>query len=276
MKRHFDLPGAIGALQPQQELAVFQIGNHFVERDQPSLTPDDIDVVHRFHELYYTNWLKREADTKNLSWFGYKLMKCPLDLWIYQELLVRTRPDVVIETGTWAGGSALYLSMILDHLGHGRVITIDIEPRPHRPQHPRLHYVSGSSVDPLIVAQVREAVAGDRALVILDSDHQAAHVYREILLYSPLVQVGDYLIVEDTNVNGHPVWPDFGPGPMEAVDKFLSKTDEFMIDRRCERFLMTLNPRGYLRRSKPRRAVKWLGDAVLGRAMDGLADILRR
>jgi cephalosporin hydroxylase len=86
---------------------------------------------------------------------------------------------------------------------------------------------------------------------VLDSDHRAAHVYDELIAYSPLVQIGDYLIVEDTNVNGHPTYPDFGPGPMEALDRFLSENDEFIIDQRCERFLMTLYPRGYLRRSKP-------------------------
>jgi cephalosporin hydroxylase len=232
-------------------LAQREIGNYFPDRDQPPLSSEEAEVVRQFHELYYRHWLARGADTKNLSWFGHQLIKCPLDLWIYQELLVRTRPDVVVETGTWYGGSALCMAMILDQIGHGRIITIDIDGKPGRPQHPRLTYVTGSSVDKTVIAQIREAVGAERAMVILDSDHHAAHVYDEIIAYSPLVQVGDYLIVEDTNVNGHPVWPEFGPGPMEAVEKFLSQNDEFAIDERCERFLMTLNPRGYLRRSKP-------------------------
>jgi cephalosporin hydroxylase len=224
-------------------------GEYFLDHDQPPLSSEETEIVNRFHDLYYRRWLTLGADTKNLSWFGYRLTKCPLDLWLYQELLVRTRPDVVVETGTQFGGSALYLATILEQIGHGRVITIDIEIKPNRPEHPRLSYLTGSSVDPQIVAQVRDAVGNDRTLVILDSDHSAAHVYQEILAYSPFVQVGDYLIVEDTNVNGHPVWPDFGPGPMEAVEKFLSETDQFVVDERCERFLMTLNPRGYLRRN---------------------------
>jgi cephalosporin hydroxylase len=191
------------------------------------------------------------ADTKNLSWFGHLAIKCPLDLWLYQELLVRTRPDVVVETGTWSGGSALYLAMIFDLIGHGRVITVDIEVKPDRPEHPRITYLTGSSVDSSIVAKIEGEVGGSHVLVILDSDHSAAHVYEELIAYNSLVQVGDYLIVEDTNVNGHPVWPDYGPGPMEAVDKFLSENNEFVIDERCERFLMTLNPRGFLRRKRP-------------------------
>jgi cephalosporin hydroxylase len=230
-----------------------RIGNYFRDRDQPQLSDDDHEVVRRFHDLYYRRWLAG-ADTINLSWFGYELLKCPLDLWIYQELLVRTQPHVVVETGTWCGGSALYFAMILDQIGHGRVITIDVDAKPDRPEHPRLSYLAGSSVDPDVVAQVRDAVGNDRALVILDSDHSAAHVYQEMMAYSPVVQVGDYLIIEDTNVNGHPVWPDYGPGPMEAIDKFQSDHDQFVIDERCERFWMTLNPRGYLKRVKPEKA----------------------
>lgn len=226
-----------------------QVGKYFPDRDQAPLSSEEEDVVRRFHDLYYRRWLAG-SDTINLSWFGYQLLKCPLDVWLYQELLVRTRPAVVVEAGTYCGGSALYMAMILDQIGHGRVITVDIDPKPDRPQHPRITYLTGSSTDPQIVAQVRDAVGQDRAMVILDSDHSADHVHQEMLLYNSLVQVGDYLIVEDTNVNGHPVWPDFGAGPMEAVDRFLSETDAFVIDKGCERFLLTMNPRGYLKRLK--------------------------
>jgi cephalosporin hydroxylase len=227
-----------------------QLGNYFPDRDQPPLSAGDAEIVRRFHDLYYRRWLEGGSDTINLSWFGYQVLKCPLDVWLYQELLVRTRPDIVVETGTWSGGSALYMAMILDQIGHGRVITIDLETKPDRPEHPRLSYLTGSSIDPHIVAQVGDAVGKGRALAILDSDHSGAHVYQEMLAYSPFVQVGDYLLIEDTNVNGHPVWPDFGAGPMEAIDRFLSENDDFVIDQRCQRFLMTLNPRGYLRRIK--------------------------
>jgi cephalosporin hydroxylase len=167
---------------------------------------------------------------------------------MYQELIVRARPDFVIETGTFGGGSALYFAMLFDHLEHGHVITIDIENKPEWPVHPRITYVTGSSVDPQIPARVRDEVGDRRAMVVLDSDHSADHVYQELLAYSPLVKSGDYLIVEDTNVNKHPVVPGFGPGPMEAVERFLSENNDFAVDERCERFLMTLQPRGYLRR----------------------------
>ena len=224
-------------------------GSFFLDRDQPVLSSDEAEVVHRFHELYYRRWLAQGADTIRLSWFGYEILKCPLDLWVYQELLVRTRPDFVIETGTWFGGSALYFAMVLDHICNGQVITIDVAVKPNQPKHSRITYINGSSVDAAVVARVREMVGSQRAMVVLDSNHSAAHVYNEMVAYSPLVQTGDYMIVEDTNLNGHPAYADFGPGPMEAVNKFLSVNDEFVVDQRCERFLMTLNPKGYLRRT---------------------------
>jgi cephalosporin hydroxylase len=68
--------------------------------------------------------------------------------------------------------------------------------------------------------------------------------------YAPLVTVGSYLIVEDTNINGHPVLPEFGPGPGEAVEEFLAKTDDFEVDRSAEKFFVSMNPGGYLRRAR--------------------------
>jgi cephalosporin hydroxylase len=225
-------------------------GTYIVDGPQPSLAPADAEVVDRFHSIYYRRWIEK-ADTINLSWFGYRLLKCPMDLWMYQELLFRSRPDFVVETGTFAGGSALYLANIFDQIGHGRVITIDITPQPDRPAHPRIQYMLGSSIDPAIVSKVATAIDGRRTMVILDSDHTEAHVYAEMSAYSRFVREGDYMIVEDTNVNGHPAWPEFGPGPMEAVERFLSERQDFEIDASCERFLMTLNPHGYLRRRVP-------------------------
>jgi cephalosporin hydroxylase len=87
-------------------------------------------------------------------------------------------------------------------------------------------------------------------MVILDSDHSEAHVKAELEAYRKVVSVGCYLIVEDTNVNGHPARAEFGPGPMEALDAFLPSAPEFEIDRTRERFMMTLNPRGFLRRTR--------------------------
>ncbi|MBV8166925.1 MAG: class I SAM-dependent methyltransferase [Alphaproteobacteria bacterium] len=183
------------------------------------------------------------------SWFGYLAVKCPLDLWVYQELLVRHRPDLIVECGTSFGGSALFLATMCELLDHGRILSIDIDASKAeiRPRHPRIQYLAGSSTDPDIVGEaVRQAAMVDRVMVILDSDHTQTHVAGELDAYHGLVRKGGYLIVEDTNVNGHPTEPGFGPGPMEALDAFLAQHPEFVIDSACERFLMTCNPRGYL------------------------------
>lgn len=206
----------------------------------------DAAVIDAFHALYYDGPPGAGQIYHRTSWLGVPCLKCPLDLWIYQELLWELKPDVVIETGTHLGGSALFMATVLDAIGHGIVITIDIVAA-SRPGHPRIRYVQGSSADAALVDAVRDRWPG-RRLVVLDSDHAAAHVARELALFAPLVDVGSYLIVEDTNVNGHPAHPTFGPGPWEAVDAFLQTTDTFAVDREREKFLMTFNPRGYLRR----------------------------
>ncbi len=229
----------------------FKAGSYVAPRDLRPLRPDEIAATDAFHRVYYDAWEKGTGDgrgTITLSWFGHRTLKSPLDLWTYQEILVETRPDLIVECGTRFGGSAYYLASLLDLIGHGRVLTVDIEAMNGRPVHRRIAYVLGSSTDPAIVAQVRAAAAGKRVMVILDSDHAAAHVAAELAAYHDLVAVGCYLIVEDTNVNGHPVRPDFGPGPMEALDAFLTGRDDFVSDRDRERFLLTLNPRGFLRR----------------------------
>ena len=74
------------------------------------------------------------------------------------------------------------------------------------------------------------------------------HVVEELRAYAPLVTPGSYVVVEDTCVNGHPVLPDFGPGPMEAVAEFLRDNGDFEVDRTKEKFLMTFNPGGFLKR----------------------------
>ena len=205
-------------------------------------------VVDEFHKLYY-NARKQQRTLGNTFFFGVPTQKCPLDLWVYQELLHELRPNLVIETGTADGGSAYYLASLMDLLDVGKVVSIDIEQKSGRPNHRRITYVHGSSTDKSIAAQVEKlASEADKVMVILDSDHSRDHVLDELRIYAPMVTPGSYLIVEDTNVNGHPVRKDHGPGPMEAVDEFLPSRDDFSIDHDREKFVLTFNPRGYLRR----------------------------
>jgi cephalosporin hydroxylase len=98
------------------------------------------------------------------------------------------------------------------------------------------------------VRKVENIVNGGRAMVVLDSDHRKEHVLKELKLYSKFVAKGCYLVVEDTNLNGYPIRPDFGPGPMEAVQEFLRENNKFIIDREREKFFITFSPKGFLRR----------------------------
>jgi cephalosporin hydroxylase len=208
---------------------------------------EEAQLVEDFHELYYE--AAAHQTWQSTFYMGHKILKCPLDLWHYQEIFYAVRPDLIIETGTCFGGSALYIAHLCDLLGAGRVITIDVEHRDGRPMHPRIEYWTGSSTATAIVERASAAAAqAGTVLIILDSDHSEAHVWKELQAFAGLVTVGSFLIVEDTNVNGHPVAPEFGPGPMEAVDRFLAGRQDFEVDARWEKFLLTFNPRGFLRR----------------------------
>jgi len=204
------------------------------------------ELVDAFHRLYYG---RQDTTWKQTYWLGTAVQKCPLDLWIYQELLVETKPDLIVETGTYLGGSAHFLATLCELTGRGKVITVDVSPRANRPRHRRLTYLAGSSTDERVLETLRRrARSRNRVMVILDSDHSREHVLEELRAYAPLVTPGNYLVVEDTNVNGHPVLPEFGGGPMEAVQEFLAESDAFEVDHDREKLLLTFNPSGYLRR----------------------------
>jgi cephalosporin hydroxylase len=206
------------------------------------------EIADAFHRLYF----ERPTQTwQNTYWLGTPVRKCPLDLWIYQEIIFHTRPDLIIETGTRFGGSARFLADMCDSMGHGRVITIDIE-KQEVPFHFRVTYLIGSSTDPEVRANVSRRIGPeDEVMVILDSDHSRDHVLSELRAYGPLVTAGNYLVVEDTNVNGNPVLPSHGPGPMEALQEYLAEVDSFVVDESMEKFLLSFNPRGFLRRATP-------------------------
>jgi hypothetical protein len=202
------------------------------------------DITRMFHMCYYNSRI-----WENTFWHGHQILKCPMDMWIYQELIWKIKPDYIIETGTFRGGSALYYSHLFDLQGQGEVITIDVLERPNRPEHDRIHYLIGSSSDAEIFSQVQSIIGENKkVMVVLDSDHSRDHVFKEMQLWHSMVSKDSYMIVEDSNVNGYPVRPDFGPGPMEAINDFLQINNMFEIDNSQEKFLMTQNPRGYLKK----------------------------
>lgn len=201
-----------------------------------------------FHSLWYGH---SERTWRSLRWLGIPIQKTPFDLLIYQEIIFEVKPDIIVESGTAFGGSALFLANVCDLLGNGRVITIDIDGKPihPRPSHPRIEYIAGSSVDPSIVNAVRAMISpAEKVMVVLDSAHHQAHVLAELYAYAPIVSEGSYLIVEDGNLNGHPVMKQSGPGPLEAIQKFLAEQNGFEVDSFRERFMFTFNPSGYLRK----------------------------
>ena len=205
-------------------------------------------LIDEFHKLYYEF---PEKTWNNTFWLGIPTQKCPLDLWIYQEIIYDVKPDVIVEAGTANGGGALFLAGICDFVGNGRVISIDIANADKKPKHKRIDYLLGSSTSEEIVRKVKGSIKEhDKVMVILDSDHSKSHVLDELRIYNKLVTKGSYLVVEDTNINNHPVSSNFGPGPMEAVEVFLQENHDFVIDKRKEKFYLTFNPKGYLRKMR--------------------------
>lgn len=203
-------------------------------------------VTAAFHRQFHDTWWARTF--RDTYWLGTPLLKNPLDMWVYQEILFEKRPDVIVETGTWQGGSAGYFASIFDLLKtDGRILTIDIEKFP-TPENPRVTYLVGSSTAPEIADKVRSAIEPDeQVMVVLDSDHSREHVLNELEIYSEIVSVGQYLVVEDTHLAGNPV--QLGDGdPMAAVEEFLARDDRFEADRAREKYGVTLNPNGWLRR----------------------------
>ena len=213
--------------------------------------PSAQEVVERFHKVFYDSeiWM-------STKWLGIPTAQNPNDAWIHQEIIAQVKPDFIVETGTWHGGSAALWATILQQVNpEGRIITLDINDNVSAAKQlpivkEKVEFLLGSSVDPAIVAQVAKRVQGKKVLVILDSDHHKNHVLAEMKAYGPLVTKDSYMIVQDTNANGHPVLEKFGPGPMEAVEEFLATNDQFRPDREAERLLFTMHPKGYLNRVK--------------------------
>jgi cephalosporin hydroxylase len=203
----------------------------------------DADTIREFNRLYWDSraWQKT-------YWLGQYVLKYPTDMVAYQEILWETRPEILIECGTYAGGSAWFFASIMDAIGCGVVLTIDPHDKPPRPSHNRISYHQGSSTDAATSQLIKQWAGSRRAMVVLDSDHSRHHVLRELEIYAPLVSPGCYLVVEDTNIGGHPAFPDHGPGPHEALAEWLPHHPEFEPDTYRERFLLTANPGGWLKR----------------------------
>jgi cephalosporin hydroxylase len=199
----------------------------------------------------------------NFSWMGRPIIQYPQDMIAMQEIIWDIRPDLIIETGIAHGGSLIYYASLLELIGKGKVLGIDIDIREHNRQeiekHPmfkRIEMIQGSSVAAETVEKVK-AFARNYAtiMVVLDSNHTHDHVLQELQAYASLVSVGSYLVVFDTIVefmpNGYLPGRPWGKGdnPWSAAQTFLKEHPEFEIDKAISnKLLISVAPDGYLKR----------------------------
>jgi len=210
--------------------------------EQPTPMPEDLEVE-------YTDAFWRSLRWRGATWLGQPVPKAPGDLFAYQEMLSTVRPEWIIDVGTGPGGRALFLASICELLGHGRVVSIDAKPHEIRPEHARITYVDGEPSDRDIIEQVRQLVGSPaHALLIVGTRGGRPQVVKEFEAYQDLVPPGSYVVIEDTIVNGHPVWASFGPGPGEAAKKILRDHRDFAADTKLERYPPSFNAGGYLKR----------------------------
>jgi len=201
----------------------------------------------------------------HFSWMGRPIIQYPQDIIALQEIIWKVQPELIIETGIAHGGSLIFSASMLQIIGKGKVIGVDIDIRKHNrieiekhPMFKRIKMIEGSSIDEKIVKKVYELVKNKkRILVILDSNHSHDHVLKEMELYSPLVKKNSYLIVFDTVIedispiskSSHKKRP-WGKGnnPKTAVKHFLKNNTRFVNDVEIENKLMiTVGPCGYLK-----------------------------
>ena len=202
----------------------------------------------------------------NFSWMGRPIIQYPQDIIAMQEIIWEIKPDVIIETGIAHGGSLIYYASLLELIGNGEVLGIDIDIREHNrteiekhPMFKRIKMISGSSIDETIIEQVKKITQGKKTiLVVLDSNHTHDHVLKELELYSPFVSAGSYIVVFDTIVEDLPEgyfsqsrpWS-LGNNPKTAVNEFLQKNQQFVIDKVIDnKLLISVAPSGYLKRIK--------------------------
>jgi cephalosporin hydroxylase len=201
----------------------------------------------------------------NFSWMGRPIIQYPQDMIAMQEIIWDVKPDLIIETGIAHGGSLIYYASLLELIGKGEVLGIDIDIREHNRKeieaHPmvkRIKMLQGSSVDGGLVSEVRKLAEGKKSVMVcLDSNHTHSHVLDELELYSPFVTSGSYLVVFDTIVEDLPdnylpgrAWSR-GDNPKTAVYEFLKSHPEFIIDTDIDnKLLVSVAPQGYLKRIK--------------------------
>ncbi|TSC76700.1 MAG: cephalosporin hydroxylase [Parcubacteria group bacterium Gr01-1014_33] len=196
-----------------------------------------------------------------VRWLGVPIIQNPYDMLLMQELIFALRPDLIIETGIAHGGSLVYYASLLELLGRGKVVGVDVDIRAHNRKHleshpmkKRMTLLEGSSADPAVLARIRKLIKpGDKVLVCLDSDHRGSHVHEELHCYKGLVTKGSYLVVFDTFIPYLKGLKGLKPEvsrdtPMDAVDRFLQENKNFKVDEYFHKFFVSSCPRGFLQK----------------------------
>ncbi len=195
-------------------------------------------TIAQFRDLYHN---KRAPWTKTF-WRGHQVAKCPMDLWVYQEIIHETKPELIIELGGSIGGSAFFFSeMAGSECEVWSIDTVEYCPRPWREG---MVYLTADSITPETIAHIRSIQAHRRTMVVLDSLHTYEHVSAELAAYGDLVTPGCYLVVEDTAVDES--WGK--PAAGAAAREFVESHPGFVVDESREKHLLTLNPGGWIRR----------------------------
>ena len=186
----------------------------------------------------------------NTYWRGKIALKFPLDAWIYQEIIHETRPDKIIEIGNSDGGSTLFLANMLDLVGNGGVIGIDMDHSQIDFNHPRITWLTGNAKSKKVISKVESLVTpGERVMIIEDSSHTYDNTLAILQCYCHLVSVGCYFVVED-GIGRYQFISSPKPGAFEAIHEFIRGNRDFEIDKKREKFVLTFNPDGFLRRVK--------------------------
>lgn len=188
-----------------------------------------------------TGWALRYS--YGFTWLGRPVIQLPEDIVRTQEVIWSLKPDVIVETGIAHGGSLVLHASLLELIGHGKVVGIDIDIREHNRAaleghalSERISLIEGSSTDEAVLAQVKEAIGdAETVLVLLDSDHSRDHVLDELRAYAAFVTPGSWIVATDgvmkdlTDVpGGHPTWS--WDNPCTAVETFLGEHPEFVFE----------------------------------------------
>lgn len=209
-------------------------------------------------------WTKVAAENRlsyEIDWLGIPVIQTPEDLILMQELIFKVQPDIIIESGIAHGGSLIYYASLMELLGKGKVVGVDIEIREHNkkvieahPLYKRVDTIEGDSVSDETIQEVKRRVPiNSTVIVCLDSNHTKPHVFKELQLYQQFVRPGGYIVVFDTNTSrlaelGACDEKYINNSPKEAVEEFLKINGNFEIDTHYNKLYISDSPSGYLRR----------------------------